>query len=221
MNVELNNYDRTAGFYDFLSRAVFFRAQVDAQTAQLKYIPAQSKVLIVGGGTGWILEELAKEHPEGLQITFVEISANMIAQAKKRSSGANQVRYIHSSIETYADDEMYDVVQTAFLFDNFSVNRINQVFLKLHNLLKPGGLWLFSDFNPHPKSGKIWQGMLLKMMYFFFHLIANVEAKKLTDMAPSFEAKGYRYIAQQQYYGHFIESIIFQKAGKSLPSSKI
>jgi ubiquinone/menaquinone biosynthesis C-methylase UbiE len=219
--MELNNYDRTAGFYDFLSRAIFFRAQVKAQTNQLRFIPAGCRVLIVGGGTGWILEEIAKVHPAGLHITYIEISASMIEKAKKRAHGNNAVHYIHSPIETYTDEARYDVIQTAFLFDNFSAGRIDQVFSKLHNLLKPDGLWLFSDFNPRLESGRIWKSILLHIMYFFFRVIANVEAKKLTDITPWFDAEGYTPIDQRQYYRHFIKSIIFQRPGKSLPSSKI
>lgn len=219
--MELNNYDRTAGFYDFLSRFVFFRAQIKAQTDQLKFIPSGSKVLLVGGGTGWILEEIAKVHPAGLQITYIEISTKMLEKAKKRHAGTNTVCYIHSAIETYGDEAQYDVIQTGFLFDNFSTRRINQVFLKLHNFLEPEGLWLFSDFNSNPESRTFWQGWLLKIMYFFFRLMANVEANKVTDINPWFHEKGYTSIDQQWYYRHFIKSIIFQKPGKSLPSSKI
>lgn len=221
MNKELNNYDRTAGFYDLLSRIVFFRSQVKAQTAQLRFIPSGARVLIVGGGTGWILEEIAKVHPAGLHITYIEISGKMLARAKKRNTGANNIRFIHSAMETYADDDPYDVIQTGFLFDNFSRDRINQVFLQLHELLNPEGLWLFSDFNYHPESGKFWQRMLLKMMYFFFRHLASVEANKLINIDPLFNEKRYIAIDQHSYYGHFIKSIIFQKPGKSLPSSKI
>jgi ubiquinone/menaquinone biosynthesis C-methylase UbiE len=219
--MELNNYDRTAGFYDFLSRSVFFHAQLKAQTEQLTYIPAGSKVLIVGGGTGWILEEMAKVHAQGLHITYLEISAKMIDQAKKRNTGNNEVRYFRCAIEDYTGTAQYDVIQTAFLFDNFAPNRVDQVFSKLDKLLKPAGLWLFSDFNPNPESGKIWQGILLNIMYFFFRYIANVEAKNLTDTGPWFNKKGYMPIEQRHYYKHFIKAIIFQKPGKSLPSSQI
>ncbi len=219
--MELNNYDRTAGFYDSLGRTVFFRTQINAQAAQLKFIRSGAKVLIVGGGTGWILEEIAKVHPAGLHITYIEISGKMLARAKKRNTGANNVRFVHSAMETYAEDDQYDVIQTGFLFDNFSRDRINHVFLNIHELLKSDGLWLFSDFNYHPESGKFWQGMLLKMMYFFFRNLANVEADKLIDICPWFHQKGYIAIDQQCYYQYFIKSIIFQKPGKSLPSSKI
>jgi ubiquinone/menaquinone biosynthesis C-methylase UbiE len=212
--MELNNYDKTASFYDFLSRLVFFRSQVDAQVAQLRYIPAGSRVLIVGGGTGWILEELTKIHPEGLEISFVEISGKMLAKARQRNIGKNKIEFIHIGIESFNEDVHFNVIQTAFLFDNFSEPRINQVFSKLDDLLKPGGFWLFSDFQYHKEKVALWQAMFLKIMYLFFRTMSNVEAESLSDMMPYFHAKGYQLMAQEQYYGNFIQSNIFQKSGK-------
>jgi ubiquinone/menaquinone biosynthesis C-methylase UbiE len=212
--MELNNYDLTASFYDFLSRAVFFRAQLNAQIDQLPFIPAGSKVLIVGGGTGWILEELAKRHNGGLDITYMEISGKMLEKSKRRNLGENRVTFIRSGVETFNTATVFDVVQTGFLFDNFSDARIAQVFLKLHQLLRPGGLWLFSDFHFDPGKSPFWQGILLKTMYFFFRSLAHVEADHLSDMMPYFEGKKYQLRTQEQYYRNFIQSKVFQKPAK-------
>src|SRR5665213_2689273 len=76
------NYDNSAWFYDRLSRLIYGDALVRAQVYLLGFIPENAKVLIAGGGTGWILEKLADVHPAGLQITYAEVSAKMMAQAK-------------------------------------------------------------------------------------------------------------------------------------------
>jgi ubiquinone/menaquinone biosynthesis C-methylase UbiE len=219
--MELNNYDKSASFYDFLSRLVFFKAQVHAQLEQLSFIPPSSKVLIVGGGTGWILEELSNIHQHGLTITYVEISSKMMDKARRRNLGQNQVSFIQASIESYEAAEPHDVVHTAFLFDNFSVPRIKQIYAKLDRLLKPGGLWLFADFHYESGNSPFWQGILLRTMYLFFGAIANVEAKNLTPMRPYFDSAGYEMKAQKGYYHNFIQAIVFLKALKSLPSSQI
>ena len=219
--MELNNYDKSASFYDFLSRLVFFKAQVYAQVKQLRFIPAGSRILIVGGGTGWILDELTSIHQQGLTITYVEISGRMLEKAKQRNLGGNEVSFVQSGIESFETPAIYDVVHTAFLFDNFTVPRIKQVYAKLDRLLKPGGLWLFADFHYEQKDSPFWQGILLKTMYLFFGAIANVEAKKLTPMRPYFLASGYEIKALEGYYHNFIQGIVFLKAVKSLPSSQI
>lgn len=207
--MKTNNYDLIASWYDSLSRMVFFKSQVNAQKEQLSFIKNDQKILIIGGGTGWILEEIAKTH-QNLQITFVEISANMIALAKQKKWGKNKVNFVHLPIENFTDLESYDVIITAFLFDNFAKNRAEIVFEKLNHKLKQNGLWLFSDFS-NQYITKHWQFMFLKTMYFFFEKIASVEAKELVDMYPYFIKNNYIVVQKKQYYGSFIDAIVFEK----------
>jgi len=209
--MKINNYDKIAGWYDSLSRMVFFKSQVNAQVEQLSFIHEKSKILIVGGGTGWILDEIAKDHLEGLDITFVEISINMLELAKKRKYGLNKIEFVHLPIEEFVSQQAFDVIVTAFLFDNFSKDRIEQVFSKLHHLLKSSGTWLFSDFEYIKEQGKKWQSLMLKSMYKFFGIISNVEAKELVNMDSLFENKGYLKRKEQKYYKGFIKGIVYQK----------
>lgn len=236
-----NNYDNIASSYDLLSRLVFFRSQVKAQIEQLKYIPEGSNVLIAGGGTGWILEEIAKIHPSGLSITYVEISAKMLEISQKRNTKANTITYIRSSIEDFKPahkkestfdssassnsnfksganisdtpnkDAPYDTIITAFLFDNFLPEKVNSVFTQLNSYLKNGGSWLFCDFNYEENSGKKWQLYLLKTMYLFFRYIAHVEARSLTQTVQLFTNSGYTVENEAYYYKGFIKSVVYYK----------
>ena len=206
-----NNYDPIASVYDTLSRMVFFRSQVKAQLHQLHYLSAGQRILVVGGGTGWILDEISKLHRTGLTITYVEISAGMLELSKKRDTAAHSVTFIHSPIEECSIEGMYDVVITAFLFDNFMEKKVGQVFHQLHTQLNRDGLWLFTDFFYAEKSGRKWQLYLLKLMYWFFRKVSDVEAKALVHTERYFMEKGYRVLQEQYYYGKFIQSIVYQK----------
>lgn len=108
------NYDSIAWFYDGLSRLVFGNALIKAKLFLLDSIPSNSRLLIVGGGTGWVLEEIAKKHPSGLHITSIDASAKMVALARKRNAGANQVTFITSTIEDATLVATFDVVLTPF-----------------------------------------------------------------------------------------------------------
>ncbi|AMP97778.1 Methyltransferase type 12 [Pedobacter cryoconitis] len=209
-----NNYDSIADYYDVLSRMIFFRSQVKAQIQQLSAIPANSTVLIAGGGTGWILEELAKVHASGLNITYVEISSRMLERSKKREIKGNKVEFVHAAMEDFKPSGVYDVLITAFFFDNFSADNIQLIFNQLHALLKPGGIWLFADFYYTEKAGKKWQLFLLKSMYLFFSKISSVEAKMLINTEHFFEEQSYSIIKTAFYYGRFIKAIIYQKPGQ-------
>lgn len=206
-----NNYDKIANYYDTLSRLVFFRSQLNAQINQLHFIKKNSKVLIVGGGTGWILEELAKLYSEGLRIIYVEISAKMIALSQKRSYKNNTVEFINLGIEDFATDEDFDIILTPFLFDNFPQQRAIKVFEQLNGYLKNGALWFLVDFSLQKKNGKWWKWLLLKSMYRFFKLLGIVEANRLTDMNPYFLKRNYQIVEERLYYGGFITATIFKK----------
>ncbi|WP_428328461.1 class I SAM-dependent methyltransferase [Mucilaginibacter sp.] len=204
------NYNNSAWFYDRLSRMVYGKALVNAQVWLLQYIPANSNILVVGGGTGWILDELAKLHPAGLQITYVEVAANMMALSKKRNVAANKITYMNLPIENAELSRVFDVVITPFLFDNFTEQTLQKVFNHINLLIKPNGLWLNADFQ---LTGKWWQNVLLKTMFMFFRILCNIEASRLPDIETHFKNNGYTVIGQQTFFNEFIISKVY-KAGE-------
>lgn len=204
-----NNYNAIANIYDFLSRLIFQKSIINAQVFLLNHIPPNSKVLIAGGGTGWVLEELSKIHAEGIEITYVEKSEKMISLSKRKDIRQNKVEFINKSVEDFSIEKKYDIVFTAFLFDNFLPGKIEFVFAKLNQLLKPGGLWLYADF-VNGNQGKLWQKLLLKTMYLFFKLTCNIETLQLTDMNKFF-AEGYNNVVESFYYLNFIKAVAYTK----------
>jgi ubiquinone/menaquinone biosynthesis C-methylase UbiE len=202
------NFNNSAWFYDRLSRLVFGRAIVNAQVYLLQYIPKNANILIVGGGTGWILDEITKLQPLGLNITYVEVSVKMTAVSKKRNIGHNRVVFINEAIENVNLRPGFDIVVTPFLFDNFREQTLQKVFINIHALLKPGGLWLNCNFQ---LSGKWWQRILLKAMFLFFRIVCKIEGSKLPDIERLFGVYGYNTIVQQAFFGDFIISKVFTK----------
>jgi ubiquinone/menaquinone biosynthesis C-methylase UbiE len=204
------NYNNSAWFYDRLSRLVFGRALMNAQIFLLKFIPANSEILIAGGGTGWILEEIARLHLEGLNITYVEIAPKMTALSQRRNIGSNRVTFINAAIEDVTLPADFGVVITPFLFDNFTQVNLEKIFAHIQAALKPGGLWLNCDFQ---LTGKWWQGVLLKTMFLFFRLICNIEASGLPEIQREFESLGYKNVERKTFYGDFIVSGVYMYVG--------
>jgi len=202
------NYNNSAWFYDTLSQLVYGKALVNAQVYLLHQIPANTNVLIVGGGTGWILEELACIHPQGLSITYVEVAPAMMALSKKRNVGGNKVIFINDAIERVTVSSDFDVVITPFLFDNFIEENLHKVFHSINILLKKGGLWLNCDFQ---LTGKWWQQIMLKSMFIFFRLICNIEASKLPKIKECFEEEGFKEITQKNFFGDFVGAGVYRK----------
>ncbi len=205
-----NDYNNIAVYYDRLSRVVFQRSIIKAQQYLVEFIMDNYTVLLVGGGTGWILEEISKLQKQNIAVVYVEKSARMIGLSKKRKFKNINVEFVNEGIETYKTDAYFDAIITPFLFDNFLEKKITFVFEKLDALLKQRGFWLYADFVNDTEDKKAWKKYLLKTMYVFFSLAANIETQKLIDVKPYFSKK-YEMISQQFYYRHFIQAIAYRK----------
>ncbi len=204
------NYNAIATVYDFLSRLVFGNAIVRAQQSFIKFIPPNSRILIVGGGTGRILHDISQQHSSSLVIDYVETSAAMLRLSKKRNCVNNRVNFIELPIEDFKAGTDYDVVITPFVLDNFNGEKLPAVFNQLHTLLKPSGLWLYADFAYTKNESPRWQKMLLAIMYFFFRITTGIEANELIDTAPYFE-KHYITVFEARFYSNFIKTVVFRK----------
>lgn len=204
------SYDNVAPFYDSLSRLVYGDAIVKAHRFLVKAISANSKVLIAGGGSGRILEEITQIHSSGLCITYVEASGKMIELSKRKSTGNNKVVFINQPIQEASLLEEFDVIITPFLFDNFGEDTPGFVFEKLHPVLKPRGLWLFADFQVYRNNW--WQKGMLKIMYLFFRIVCNIEATQLPDTNTPFVKHGYKIYSRQEFFKKFIYSVVYIKS---------
>ncbi len=202
------NYDAIASIYDPLARLVYGKAILRSQQYLIQAITDNSKILIVGGGTGWILEELSKLKVENLQITYVELSKKMIEKSCKRRIGNHKVNFVNQPVQQ-ATLEEYDVLLTSYFFDNFSDDTLKPVFQKLHDHLKKGGLWLFADFQIYNNS--YWQKGLLKIMYAFFNVFCKVPVSALPHSECFFRQYQYKIISSKTFFKNFMSSIIYQK----------
>jgi len=202
------NYNNSAWFYDRLSALVYGKALIKAQVYLLEFIEPGNKILLVGGGTGRILEEIAKTYPSGLEITYVEIAPKMVELSKERNCGRNAVIFITDAVENVNLSDDFDVVFTPFLFDNFKEENFQKLFAHIHQSLKSGGLWLNTDFQ---LTGKWWQHILLRSMFIFFRLICKIEGNRLPDIKKCFADHGYGLIDEQTFYGEFILSSAYRR----------
>ena len=203
------NYNNSAWFYDRLARLVYGQALLNAQVYLLQFIGPNTKILIAGGGTGWILDEITRVHQSGLQITYIEIAAKMMALSRKRNMGGNRVVFIHQAVEDVDLADDFDIIITPFLFDNFTEPSFQKLFKHLSAALQANGVWHNADFQ---LTGKWWQNLLLKSMFLFFRIWCGIEASKLPAVKKQFEKNGYTAIAQKTFFGDFIVSEVYRKS---------
>jgi len=207
------DFNIIAPFYDRLCQLVYGQRVKNAQIESLKFIPANSSILIAGGGTGWILDEISKIYPSGLTITYIDISSKMIQLSKKRKICSNTIQFINDSIEnTHLALQNYDVIITPFFLDCFSQISVPSIVKKLDNALKINALWLNIDFcllDKQPRFQKSWQQLMLKIMYTFFRSVCHIEATQLPCLDVFFT--NYILIERKMFCKNFIQMQAFQK----------
>jgi hypothetical protein len=202
------NYNNSAWFYDKLARLVYGSELVDAQVYLLKFVPPNSNVLIVGGGTGWILEELSKIHSSGLNITYVEVAPAMMARSHKRNVAGNKLIFINDAVENVNLPTKFDVVITPFLFDNFKEKSLVAIFDHIGGMLNEKAIWLTVSFQ---LTGKWWQRVMLQSMFVFFKLICGIEASRLPAIGACFERKVYKLVGEKNFFKDFIGARVYRK----------
>jgi tRNA (cmo5U34)-methyltransferase len=211
-----SGFDRVASFYDPLSRLVFGRALEQAQLALLPFIPDKARVLLIGGGSGWLLEQLLCSGKTS-QILYLEASPNMLRKAQQRVHASITGAVVEFRLGTEAallPQERFDVVITPFLLDLFPAPRLGHLMDRLHAALAPGGLWLFADFWPVTSPPPLWQRLLLQSMYVFFGMLSGVKATGLPDFSRQFDQLYLQEIFSESFYGDMVQAKVYRKPAK-------
>lgn len=196
------DFNRIAALYNSLKRFVFGSQLDDASTYFLDGIPSRSKILIIGGGSGEILENFNPSQ----QIQYLELSVAMIDSAKKIKSKAS-VEFIKSDILVWQPISKYDTIITPFVLDCFNEAQLNLIFPKLKNALNTNGEWIQTDFYPKNTAHKL----LIKIMYVFFNLSANLKVNELADFDSLFKRHNFIFKRNALFYHSMVESKIYRK----------
>ncbi len=204
-----SGFDRVAAFYDPLARLVFGSSLQRAQLWLLPFIPDDATILIIGGGSGWLLQQvLIQTSPK--HILYVEASEKMLQKARQQTSAPSIVTFRHGTEASLQPDEQFDVIITPFILDLYPEPRLTQLMHRLHAALRPKGLWLFADFWPAEQKPPMWQKLLAKSMYLFFGLLSNVQARHLPNYSLYFDDLGLQEKDSASFYGGFVQAKVFK-----------
>lgn len=205
--MQSTGFDKIANVYDVLARLVFGEAIRDAQICFLNNITPQSKVLILGGGTGWLLVRLLELKPQ-CEVWYIEASEKMLEISKEKIKDSNRVHLIQGTENSIPSGVQFDVVIANFYFDLFTDESLDSVMRKIQKEIKSDALWLVADF---VDGKKWWQFVLLKMMYGFFRVLCNIEAVKLPDWNQSLVKRELFKKKSKFFCSTFIESTVYSR----------
>ncbi|MBS1951921.1 MAG: hypothetical protein OJF59_001374 [Cytophagales bacterium] len=203
--MEANDFDPVAKSYDRLARLVFGKSIMRAQKYFLNHTPDHANVLILGGGTGWLLKELLLIKPD-VNVCYIEASLKMLSMAKEKVKGNRQVQFIHGTENDIPSSARFECVITNFYLDLFPDEIQEQVILKIKKTISPDAKWIAVDF----VEQAWWHSVLLKLMYFFFRTTCNIESNKLPHWNEALQTSGAIKKESKLFYGKFIEATVYQ-----------
>lgn len=214
------SFDRIAPVYNLLGHLAFGGNLRRAQQYFLSVIPPNSHVLIIGGGSGEIVLDLL-DRAEVRQLTYVEASAVMLHQTKKRIADYQQahptvsmpsVTFINGTERDLKSTAKYNAVITNFVLDMYQGAALDEMMLRVDCLLVPSAVWIFTDFrySSQPRKRR-WQKPLAKLMYLFFKIIANIRMQSLPNYTTYFAKLGWQVRQHQSFFGDFISSRVYRR----------
>ncbi|WP_255474026.1 class I SAM-dependent methyltransferase [Pontibacter qinzhouensis] len=207
-------FDRIAPFYDVLAGLVFGNELQQAQNALLPFVQAKQRVLIIGGGSGKLLEQMLRTC-QPLQVLYLEASPVMLRLAQQRfakleAAGAT-VEFRLGTEAALQETELFDTIITPFLLDLFPPHRLQGLMSRLARSLDQNGQWLFTDFWPVATPAPWWQQVLLKSMYIFFGIVSQVEARSLPDFKNHFEQLQLQEVYTKPFLKGLVQTKVFRK----------
>ena len=209
------SFDRVASYYDVLARLVFGKSIQRAQCYFLDQIPSAARVLVVGGGTGWLLPYLLAK-PEVAHITYLETSATMLKLAQQKAIHSNAptvapIDFIYGNERSLTESDRFSVVITNFVLDMYEGDALDDLMQTLAGHLPPDGRWLFTDFRlSDRKKYRWWQWLATRVMYAFFYLTAGIARQPLPPYHQHFATHGFRMTHERSFYGDFMVSRVYR-----------
>lgn len=204
-----SGFDRIAPYYDSLASLVFGNQLMLSKKHFLQQIPANSKIMMIGGGTGNMLNEIL-HLSAGNVVDYIEASAAMlqIAREKVDRADSERVHFIHGTQLQIPSNAAYDAVTVFFLMDCMKQEAALEFINLISSKLKEDGLLLFADFFP---AKKIYQRFLLWLMYLFFRLTAGIPTGKLPHYDAIFYGSKLQETGRSNFMNGFIQSRCYRK----------
>jgi len=203
----LNAFDKVSAVYDNLASLVYGQSIRNAQLLYLQEVKHSKCILIIGGGTGWIIEELIAINADAT-IWYVEASGKMLAMTQAREKVANRadIKFVHGTEKSLPDFPVFDAVIANFYFDLFSNSVLEDVIESLCRSMFPGAVLLVSDFNPPIHW---WQRLLMSAMYRFFRIVSCLTTDRLPQWQEALKKNNFLLLKTETFYRGFIRSSVY------------
>ena len=196
------NFDRVARPYRWMEYLTFGPALWRCRThflSQLSEHHNARTALVLGDGDGRFTAALLSASPH-LHIDAVDSSAGMLRLLAQRAAAVapdafTRLRTHHADALAFAGSlppsTQYDLVITHFFLDCFTQAEVVVLAQAIASHLRPGALWLLSDFRI-PSGPMRWPArILVRWLYLAFRTLTGLRTTQLPDHASALRAAGF------------------------------
>lgn len=143
------HFEEEAGYYDglIITLIPYYHQMVDAMISAIpQKTDSVMSVLDLGCGTGTVALNVKKRFPNA-KITCLDLAENMLAMAKEKLSGFQDVDYIQADFNTYVlPNNTYDVIVSSLALHHLvSVLEKKGFYAQIFNALKDQGVFFNAD----------------------------------------------------------------------------
>lgn len=196
------SFHRLAPIYDTLMRGVFLGAIERAQKALIPQLPPNTRLALIGGGTGQILPDLLSHLRHG-HVYYIECAPAMIQRARKRAGNHSNISFYMEEAERVLPSLSVDAVWLPFVIDLYPKEEAQQMMRMIRRCLPAGGLLLLTDYC----CLRNWHRYMLQWMYFTCRLFIPLPGTYVWHYFECLEWQPTQTIAQYDFFGNFIRSV--------------
>jgi ubiquinone/menaquinone biosynthesis C-methylase UbiE len=203
------NFDPLARPYRWLEYVTFGRALERCRFHFLPQLETARRALVIGDGDGRFLARLLDANRD-MEADVVDISASMLQILQKKLSNQAKKR-----IKIYQSDARifdfphsdYDLIATHFFLDCLSNEELAAFAARIRKHLKPGGLWVVSEF--HKPAGTMTGfigNLVISGLYLAFGAITGLRQRQLPDYEEILRNQGFTISAERKWLGGLLVS---------------
>jgi SAM-dependent methyltransferase len=197
MSSSTPNFDPVARIYRWAEYLTLGPLLHRTRTHFLPHLTSCRRALVLGDGDGRFLAKLLTANP-ALLATAIDTSAAMLQLLTQRCAAyATRLSAQQTSALTITPATDTDLIVTHFFLDCLTQPEVDDLATRLAAAVRPGTLWLLSDFGPpRPVLLKPLANLYVRALYLAFRILTGLRVARLPDPQSALTSAGFTPIAR-------------------------
>jgi SAM-dependent methyltransferase len=197
------DFDLIARPYRWLEYLTLGRILENCRNFYLAQLLDRRQALILGDGDGRFANNLLNAN-RSLVVVAVDTSAAMLDLLRERSASAIQadptrLSTIQQSALDYTPEGSLDLIVTHFFLDCLTQPELNALVDKLVKHIRPGALWVVSDFQIPAGAMRFPARLYIRTLYLIFRVLTGLRVTHLPDHATPLTNAGFTRTAHETF----------------------